>query len=154
IVDFSRTGYRYFVEGRSVMAGDPDLTAVATRHRDVLTNRNGTVHYPDGSDVVIFTYTWRDVPGFELLFAESTSTAFYSLFWRNAYANRDTSFSFIGFSSNSMHLGRMKRYLTYSCNRLALKMEAYNQSAAGQADASKTSSLLPFAILDLLTHFA
>src|SRR5258706_5513763 len=32
-------------------------------------------------------------------------------------------------------------------------MEEYNASATGRADASRISSLLPFALLDLLTHF-
>ena len=32
-------------------------------------------------------------------------------------------------------------------------METYNASAAGRADASRISSLFPFAVLDLLTHF-
>jgi len=152
--DFTSTGNRFFVEGRSVMAGDPILNAVPSRTQGALRKRDGTtLKYPDGRDIIIFTFPWRDIPGFYLLFAESISTGFYSLYWQNAYSNRDTAFSFIGFSANSMHIGRMQRYLTYSCNRLALRMEAYNASAAGQADATRTSSMLPFAILDLVTHF-
>ncbi|MDO6431860.1 hypothetical protein Q4E93_14740 [Flavitalea sp. BT771] len=145
---------RYFVEGRSVLAGDATLNAVPTRTRVDLRDSHGNPVLVNGVQVAIFQFPWRDIPGFYLLFCENTSTAFYSFYWDNAYLNKDTAFSFIGFSANAMHDGRMNRFLTYSCNRLALKMEEYNASPAGQADASRTSSMLPFAILDLVTHFS
>ncbi len=156
--DFTRPQDRFFVEARSIMAGNRDLYTIPTRRLDTLKTLNERraiqiVRYPNGDPVLIYLYSWRDVPGFYLLFAETTATTFYSLYWKNAYSNQDTAFSFIGASSFAMHDGRRNRFLTYSCNRLALKMEEYNQTAAGRADASKTSSLLPFALLDLVTHF-
>ncbi|WEK35042.1 MAG: hypothetical protein P0Y53_21345 [Candidatus Pseudobacter hemicellulosilyticus] len=152
--EFTDAGHRYFVEGRSVLAGDALLNAVPSRREARLVDDSGrVVRYPDGRELVVFVFPWRDIPGTRLLFAESSSTAFYTMYWQHAYANRDTAFSFIGHSAHSMFNGRMKRFLTYSCNRLALKIEAYNATAAGQADASKTSSMFPFALLDLVTHF-
>lgn len=152
------TGRRYFVEGRSFLAGQRELYTVADRERDVLNTRrsDGTLvpqTYANGDEIAIFTYRWRSVPGFYILFAENTSTAFFSIFRNYTYRNKDTAMAMITTSSQAMSPERRKRFLTYACNRLALRMETYNASAAGRADASRISSLFPFAVLDLLTHF-
>lgn len=144
----------YFVENRSVLAGDPILNAIPSRTRFDVKDSHGNPILVNGIPVVFWLYPWKDIPGFYLLFSENTSTAFYSLYWDNAYNNKDTAFAFIGFSAHAMRNNQLTRYLTYSVNRIALKMEDYNATAAGQADASRTSSMLPFAILDLVTHFS
>jgi hypothetical protein len=152
------TGQRYFVEGRSFLAGQRELYTVPDRVRDVLSHRrdDGTLvtqRYANGDEIVIFTYRWHSVPGFYVLFAENTSTAFFSIFRNYTYRNKDTAMAMITTSSQAMSPERRKRFLTYACNRLALRMEAYNASAIGRADASRISSIFPFAVLDLLTHF-
>lgn len=148
---------RFFIEVRSARISDPIIRATPSV-QDTLREQapDGSIRifrYPDGLPGFINRFQWRDLNGWYLLFAETTSTAFYSLYWRNAYSNRDTAFSFIGASAFSMHNGRRQRFLTYSANRLALKMEEYNATATGRADTGKTSSMLPYAILDLVTHF-
>ncbi len=146
---YADAGRRYFVEARSVLAGQRELYSITDRVQDRLSGQT----YANGDPVIIFTYTWRQVPGFFLLFAESTSTAFFSIFRNSTYANMDTTMSMIRNTAQSMSASRRKRFLTYACNRLALKMEEYNASAVGSADPSKISSIFPFALLDLLTHF-
>lgn len=142
MTEYNDPGNRFFVEGRSVMAGQRELYTVASRTERTLT-----------PGVIVFDYTWRAVPGWYLLFSETTSTAFYSIFWSNSYRNRDTALSMVTFASRGMFNDRRKRFLTYACNRISIRMEEYNNSAAGRADTSRLSSLFPFAVLDLLTHF-
>jgi hypothetical protein len=141
---FTRSDYRYFVEARSVMAGERPLYTVAARQA-------GTV---GGTDV--WQYRWTDVPGFYLLFSESTANAFYDFFWMVANENHDQAFTMITRSSHDMWQSRMKRFLTFACNRLALQLEAQAATAEGRAAAAAgtlTSSMFPFALLDVLTHF-
>jgi len=152
--EFSSVGQRYFVEGRSVLAGSRDLYSVKNRISTQLTDRNGNLQkYQSDSPIVIYTYKWWDVPGWYLLFAESTSTAFFSIIKNQTYQNKDIVLDMIRYTSNAMSPDRKKRFLTYACNRLALRMEEYNSSTQGQADGTKISALFPFALLDLLTHF-
>jgi len=138
---FTNANYRYFLEGQSVCAGYPELYTVSARRSRTV----GTATWWD--------YRWRDVPGFFLMFNENNATNFFANFWRYGASNRDTAGAFLSYAFNSMWRDTLKRYLTYACNRLAIKMETYNASPAGQADANKLSSLFPFALLDLITHF-
>jgi len=138
---FTNADYRYFLEGQSVCAGYPELYTVSAR-------RSRTV-----GSATWWDYRWRDVPGFFLMFNESNATNFFANFWRYGASNRDTAGAFLNYAFNAMWRDTLKRYLTYACNRLALRMESYNASAAGRADANKVSSLFPFALLDLITHF-
>lgn len=148
---------RYFVESKSVLAGAKGLYEVKERKEgNIFTKDNDgnskKVTYDDGSPVVVYYYKWKNVPGFYLLFAEITSTAFFTLFRNETYSNKDTVFNMIGNVAFSMSADLRKRFLTYACNRLALRMEAFNNKA-GKNDPSKISSIFPFALLDLLTHF-
>jgi hypothetical protein len=152
------TGQRYFVEGRSFLAGQRELYTVPERVRTTLMTWDASgnrvpMRYANGDEITIFTYPWRNVPGFYILFAEATSTVFYSIFRNYTYTNKDTAMAMITTASQAMSPERRKRFLTFACNRLALRMEAYNASATGRADASRISSLFPFAVLDLITHF-
>ena len=113
------TGRRYFVEGRSFLAGQRELYTVADRERDVLNTRrsDGTLvpqTYANGDEIAIFTYRWRSVPGFYILFAENTSTAFFSIFRNYTYRNKDTAMAMITTSSQAMSPERRKRFLTYA----------------------------------------
>jgi hypothetical protein len=138
---YTRADYRYFVEGRSFLAGQRDLFSIATRRRGPLVHivdgREVIQRYANGDEITIFSYRWRDVPGFYLLFNESISTLFFSFFRNQTYQNKDTAFSMIQYAARAMSQDRRKRFLTYACNRIALKMEEYNRSPAGVADASK-----------------
>jgi hypothetical protein len=138
---FTNAGYRYFLEGRSVCAGYPELYNVSARQRR------------EEGGATLWDYRWSDVPGFFLMFNENNATAFFANYWRNAFDNRDTAMSFLNHTFHAMWRDTLKRYLTYAINRLALKMESYAATPAGQADATKTSSMFPFALLDLITHF-
>lgn len=158
MTELTSNSHRYFVEGRSFLAGQRELYTSPARVQSRLMTRDAAgnlvpQHYADGRDIIIFTYRWRDVPGFYILFAENTSTAFFSIFRNRSYANKDTATSMIRVTAQAMSPERRKRFLTYACNRLALSMETYNASATGRADASRISSIYPFAVLDLLTHF-
>ena len=141
---FKRADYRYFVEARSVLAGERELYSVAARQQ-------GTV-----GGASVFRYRWMDVPGFYLLFSESTSSAFYTFFWLVTNSNRDQAFNMLIQTGASMWTDRLKRHLTYACNRLALQLEAQAATPAGQqakTAGTLTSSMFPFALLDVLTHF-
>lgn len=153
VASMSDNSHRFFIEARSVHAGTNELYKITDRIQSNLKNNSGDVFYPDGKPVVAFWYRWTMIPGWYLLFAEVTSTAFFSLFRNNTYLNKDTAFSMIRQASTAMSPDRKKRFLTYACNQLGLKMEEYNNSTNGKVDASRISSMFPFALLDLLTHF-
>jgi hypothetical protein len=143
-IDFFRDdGRRYLLEAQSVAAGWEDLYNAP--------RRRGTV----GSDTV-WEYRWRDVPGYYLLFSESTSTAYHFFFWRTAHTDRDKTLEWVLESADAMHEARLKRFLTYAANRLALQMEQYAATPEGQAQKTAgtlVSSIFPYALLDVLTHF-
>lgn len=141
---FKRANFRYFVEAQSVLAGERELYTVAARQA-------GTV-----GGVNVWRYRWTDVPGFFLLFSESTSSAYYTFFWLLTNNDRDQAFNMIIQTANSMWTDRLKRHLTYACNRLALQLETLAGTPAGQqarTAGTLTSSMFPFALLDVLTHF-
>ena len=138
---FMDAGYRYILEGQSVCAGYPELYRVSTRRQSTVAGQ------------AVFWYKWLDVPGYFLMFNENDATGYFANYWRSAYGNRDTALSMLNYAFHAMWKDTLKRYPTYACNRLALKMEMYSASPAGRADSSKTSSIFPFALLDLITHF-
>lgn len=140
---FTDAGRRYVLEGESVVAGEPALVGVTGRaRRDV----NGHAY---------FDYRWMDVPGVFNWYTEHNFTAFLYYFWRNANGNQDVSMDMIKTAARALwsYNDTLKRYPTYVVNRLALKMEDYNGNA-GRADATRTSSMLPYALLDLVSHFS
>lgn len=153
VSSLSDTSRRYFVEARSVLGGDNELRKISDKQQSNLRNSAGNVFYPNGNPVVTFRYRWKTVPGWYLLFAEGTSTAFFSLFRNHTYQNKETAYFMIREASTAMSADRIKRQLTYACTQLALRMEAYNNSTKGEADKSRISSMFPYALLDLLTHF-
>jgi hypothetical protein len=144
---FKRTDYRYFVEARSVLAGEPELYRVAAR-------QPGTEGV--NNEVDVFRYRWTDVPGYFLLFSESTVTMYHLLVWQETNNDRDQAFQMIVNASNKMWQTRMKRGLCYSASQVAIQLEDFAATPAGQAKRTAgtlTSSMYPFAVLDLVTHF-
>jgi len=147
----NRTDHRYFVEARSVLAGEPALYKSKARQPGTVNGNN------------VFKYRWTDVPGFFLLFSESTPSAFYLLFWEHVNQDRDQGLSMIINASKAMWLdprdpdrSRLKRHLTYAANRLAIQLEDCAATPAGAAmkkAGTLTSSMFPFALLDIVTHF-
>jgi len=148
---FSRTDERYALESWSVLA--PDLYRVPHKEK---TRTPPTPPATPGGRYAVRYYKWKDVPGFYILFSESTSTGFHLYFWKHVNSNKDQAYDMIIKSANAMWKDRKKRYLAYAVNRLALQMEAFAATAGGQAAKAAgklTSSMYPFALLDLLTHF-
>lgn len=151
---WARDNVRYLIESRSFLAGTSEMwNAPHTEEQRSLSELP-----PDQrtGSYVWRRYRWWDVPGRYLLFSESTSTAFHLNFWRHVNGNRDEALRFINASSGGIWQDRRKRYLTYVINRLALQMEDFANTADGRAARGAgrlTSSMFPFAVLDLLTHF-
>lgn len=150
LVNFLRDATeRYVVEPISIPAGWQTLYQAP--------RKPGTIPLaPPASPVSVFGYKWVDVPSFYLLFVESTSTAFYSFFEQHAHNDRNRAFRSSMSAMASMWDNRHKRFLMYAVNRLALDMEAFAATPAGQAAKTAgtiTSSMFPFALLDVLTHF-
>jgi hypothetical protein len=152
---FSRTDERYLVESRSVLAGTAAVwNAPHTEEaRDLAelsdpAERTGTYLWR--------RYRWKDVPGFYLLFAESTTTALHAAFWKHVNGNRADALTMVEASLRDATRDRRKRFPLYSANRLALQQEAFAATPAGRAARSAgrlTSSMYPFALADLVTHF-
>jgi hypothetical protein len=141
---FNGTGHRYFVEARSVLAGEPALYKSKARQPGTVNGNN------------VFKYRWNDVPGFFLLFSESTPSVFYLLFRERVNEDPDQALDMIVNASKGMWLDRKKRHLTYAANRLALQLEDRAATPAGAAmkkAGTLTSSMFPFALLDIVTHF-
>jgi hypothetical protein len=143
---FQRSGPRYIVESRSVLAGEPQVWNAPHIEND----RPIPATLPQTGGYSWRYYSWIDIPGFFVQFGESTSTAFHLYFWQNVYGNRDQALDMILSSARSMAFDRTKRYLTYAVNRLAVQMESTAPVGPGTV---RTSSMFPFALLDVLTHF-
>lgn len=145
---FNRSDERYILEARSVLAGDPLLSRVPTRRADRVGN----------PAIDIFWYRWLDVPGYHILFCETTTEAFHTLFYNHVNGNRNQALTMINASARSMWQWRdhMTRYPVNDVTNLSLLMEdfaATPEGAAGRTAGTLTSSMFPFALLDLLTHF-
>jgi len=155
IADFARSNERYVLESRAVLAGTQAIWNAPHTERSL-----SLMSLPDPADrtgsYAVREYRWRDVPGFYLLFSESTTTGFNLFFWRTANNDPTRADQMIGTVARALARDRRKRYLTYEANRLALQMEAFAatpQGAAARTAGTLTSSLYPFALLDVLTHF-
>jgi hypothetical protein len=158
VVEFFRDpSERYWLDSRSLLSGRPevwDAPHVETINNDpkrfpkLLEKKTGTYIYRQ--------YKWADVPGFYVLFNETSSTAFHYFFWKHAVGNRDTALAMIRRSEVPMTRNVRNKFLAFSVNRLALDLEDLASRPDGQAlrkDGKLTSSLYPYALLDLITHF-
>jgi hypothetical protein len=146
---FRNAGTRYLVESRSVLAGVPELWN-APHTEEERTPPDGTGRY------FIRKYKWSDVPGFYVLFNENNATAFHYFYYIHANSNRDSSYAMIRREGASMSRDRRKRVSAYAVNRLALQLEDFAATPDGatcKRAGTLTSSLFPFALLDVLTHF-
>jgi len=151
---FARDDERYFIESRSVLAGTAEAWNAPHREEDhpltELSPDQRTGRY------AWRYYRWRDVPAFFILFSESTSMALHGYFWKHVNGNRDQALAMIEASSGAMAFDRRKRFPMYDVNRLALQLESFAATADGRAARAAgrlTSSMFPFALLDLITHF-
>jgi hypothetical protein len=152
---WSRTDRRYLIESRSVLAGTSEVwNAPHSEEERPLTTLHNVA---DRTGRYVWRmYSWWDMPSWYLLFTESTSDGFHMYFARNVNDNRDQAKTMIKTALRDMWQERRKRYLTYEINRLALEMERFAGTSEGQAARASghlTSSMFPFALLDLLTHF-
>lgn len=140
---FTLADYRYVVEARSVSAGRPEIYRITNREeRNVYGN-------------LYFAFRWLDIPHSYNFYNENNFTGFLYYYYLNANGSRDVSLGFIRGAANAIWSLRdtLKRYPSYVVNRLALRMEEYNANA-GRSDATKTSSMFPFAMFDLISHFS
>lgn len=152
---FVRADRRYELESRSFLAGTASVWNAPhdEEERDLALLDDPAART---GGYVVRRYRWQDVPGFYILFSESTSTAFNLYFWRKVNNDRDAAYRMIVDAVRGMWQERRKRYLTYEINRLALQMEAQAATPQGQTARTAgtlTSSMFPFALLDILTHF-
>jgi hypothetical protein len=149
---FGATDVRYLLESRSVLAGTSEIwNAPHTEEK-----RPVPANLPQVGSYLVRSYKWQDVPGQIVLFSESTSTAFHLLFWKYANGNRDQAFEMIFNVAHDVFKDRRQRFLACSVVRLALQLEdraATPEGAAAKTAGTLTSSVYPFALLDLLTHF-
>ena len=147
-----RTDHRYALESRSVLAGDANLRSAPHREEE----RPIPPNLPQTGRYLISFYRWQDVPAFYLLFSESTSTAYHLLFWKYANRNPEQALGMINASARAMWQDRKHRYPMYAVNRLSLQLEDFAATPQGQTAKTArtlTSSMFPFALLDVLTHF-
>lgn len=150
---FTRAGERYHLESWSVLAGTAEIwNAPHTESREAPPNPPPT----PGGEYAVRSYRWNDVPGFYVLFNENTSTGFHYFFWKYASTNEDSSLAMIRRSVGAMSQEIRKRDLSFDVNRLALQLEDFAATPGGQTAKTAgtlTSSMFPYALLDLLTHF-
>lgn len=150
---FRNAGERYNIESWSVLAGNAEMWNSPHSERDD-TPPASTPARP--GLYAVRSYRWQNVPGFFVLFNENTSTAFHYYFWSHANGNRDSSFAMIRRSAAAMSQNRRRRNLAFAVNRLSLQLEDFAATPAGAAAkqaGTLTSSMFPYALLDVLTHF-
>jgi hypothetical protein len=144
---FTVADYRYFVDAQSAPAGWADLYQVAARRPGTRGTAPNTVN--------VWEYRWTDVPGKYVLFSESTPTAFYMLFWENTNGDRAQALQMIVDYAKEAWDNRFRRFLAYTANSLARRLESWAATPAGQTArtaGTATSSMFPFALIDVLTH--
>ena len=150
---FRNAGERYDLESWSVLAGTSEIwNAPHSESRQTPPTPPPT----PGGQYAVRSYTWRNVPGFFVLFNENTSTAFHYFYWNHANGNRDSALDMILKEASTMSQHRRKRNLAYAVNRLSLQLEDFAATPAGataKTNGTLTSSMYPFALLDVLTHF-
>lgn len=104
------------------------------------------------------SYKWLDVPGDFVFYNEQMSEAYFYLYHRYAFANRDTAYNkvFDAVKKLCINVNQRHRYPAHAANMFANSMEAYARSAAGQSEAASNtlvSSMFAYALYDVLTHF-
>lgn len=151
---FQSTRDRYIVEDMGVVTyadvGRPNRTEdrpIPDRIRRL---------QPDRERYSRYYYTWWAVAPRYLLFNEWTSTAFHVYFWRHANNDPDQALRMIDATAGWMWSELRRRSLPYAVNGLAREMETFAATPDGQTKlraGTLTSSMFPFALLDILTHF-
>lgn len=151
---FSRADERYIVEDMAVVTfrdvGPPSRT-----ERRPIPDRVRRLQ-PDRDTYTRYYYQWQRVSPRYLLFNEWTSTAFHMYFWRHANNDSDQALRMIDATAGWMWSELRRRNLPYAVNRLARELEEFASTPEGQAKlkaGTLTSSMFPFALLDILTHF-
>ena len=154
MIRFARenTDSQYRLESWSVLAGFIPMAVPRVVIDTVAPHAPPTA----GGRYALWGFRWRDVPGFYLLFNENTGTLFHQFFWRNACTTRDAALRMILREDAAMWDSQLKRYLYFAANELARQQEAMAAAPTGaeaRACGVLTSSMFPYAILDILTHF-
>ncbi len=153
---FSRADERYIVEDGSIPASWEDLRKVVHRREERKIPEEVRAAQPDRGSYNRYYFLWNQVPGKYLLFNEWTSVAFHMYFWQNANNSPDEALRMIDEMSGWMWGELRRRNLAYGVNSLAWQLEELAATPQGKTKASAgtlTSSMFPFALLDVLTHF-
>ena len=141
---FQDTSRRYFVESRSFMAGQKELYSNTNRRKAKV------------GSTTVFRYYWQDVPGKFLLFSESTTTYYMLEYWSWVFDDKEWAMKSLIDLATKVHKDYKIQNLPYAVNFLAFQMEAYSAFDEGEKlekQGKLTSSMFPFALLDVITHF-
>ncbi len=153
---FGRTDARYMFEDGSIPASWRDLREAADSSKEVPVPAAVAAAQPTRRTFTRYFAKWSKVPGKYLLFNEWTSLGFHLFFWQNVNGNPTDALQMIERMAGAMSQRQRTRKLSFAANNLAVQLEAYAATPAGQAKknaGSLSSSMFPIAVLDLLTHF-
>ena len=148
---------RYSFDDGSIAASWMDLRQAAT-HSQLVTPipRPVATAQPARPAYTRYFAPWLRVPGKYILFNEWTTTGFSLYFWSNTNGDRTQAFTMMEEMSKRIAPEVRRRNLAFASNHLALQLEAFAKTPAGQAKATAgtlTSSMFPVALVDLLTHY-
>ncbi|MCB0847682.1 MAG: hypothetical protein KDE26_30730, partial [Bacteroidetes bacterium] len=138
-------GYRYLIQETSPLAGVSALKEAPHAKKDYVGVKGRE-------------YTFLNVPGYYLLFSQTTTFAFLNTFYNYAYSDNELSHHLINKAISKTWETRDNRHLMFLVNELAVQMEDFaGTKAAGKYNNAdfewQSSSMLPFFLLDVLTHF-
>jgi hypothetical protein len=148
---------RYNFDDGSIAASWKDLRQAAT-HSKLITPIPPPVAAAQPARPAYTRYfaPWLRVPGKYILFNEWTTTGFALYFWSNTNGDKAQAFTMMEEMSKRVVPEVRRRNLAFASNHLALQLEAFAKTPAGQAKATAgtlTSSMFPVALVDLLTHY-
>jgi hypothetical protein len=152
---FANASDRYITEDASIPASW-ELRKFANRKEKVAIPPRVKRLQPDRTEYHRYHFYWKDVPGKDLLFNEWTSTGFHMYFWKHVNNDPDHALKLIEETSGWQWSELRRRYPTYAVNSLATQLEYFAATPEGQkkkAAGTLTSSMFPFALLDMITHF-
>jgi hypothetical protein len=152
---FANAGDRYITEDASIPASW-ELRKFANRKVKVPIPARVKREQPSRTEYHRYYFYWKDVPGKDLLFNEWTSAGFHMYFWKHVNNDQAQALKMIEETSGWMWGELRRRYPTYAVNSLATQLEYFAATPDGQkkkAAGTLTSSMFPFALLDMITHF-
>lgn len=156
-------GSRSFLTGTSEMWNAPHrifcsgIPCVTPSGHTLNINLNTWIT-PATGNYELRAYRWADVPGKYVFYNEQMSEAYFYLFHRYGFHQRDTAYNkiFDAVKALCVSANQIHRYPAHAANMLANSLEAYARTAHGRAEENNrtlVSSMFAYAIYDLLGHF-